>query len=291
MDAGKLALRGVAGLALAISAALTGPMAVPIHPAPRVVATPASAVEPGPAMPDRNAVPDGGRAVESHGPGEAVSVWDLPAGTLVLNPVSGRHEVLDPAVARTAVLMGDSQAAGAAGISGAHTWVAAGLGSRGYKVDFVGAGGTGFVTASVIHANYPDAVESGAVTLPYGNPALVVVQGGGNDAAKGATDAQILANAERLLRDLKASYPRSDFLIIGTLSSGAGGRRAEVDALLAGFAQGNGLAFISAGDWISRYGLADKMADGVHLNASGHQVLTGVLAEKLSELNLEAPGR
>ncbi|AIY01309.1 hypothetical protein ART_1710 [Arthrobacter sp. PAMC 25486] len=291
MEARKLALRGGAGLALAISTALLGPVVVPTYPVPRVVAPPAVAVEPAPAAADRNALPDGGRAVDSGSPDEAVSVWDLPAGTIVLNPVSGRREILDPAVARTAVLMGDSQSAGAAGTDGAHTWVAAGLAARGYKVDFVGAPGTGFVAGTTFHANYPDAVESGAVMLPYGNPALVVVQGGGNDAAQGASDAQIMDNAERLLRDLKASYPRSDFLFIGTLSSGAaaGGRRVQVDALLAGIAQRNGIRFISAGDWITRYGLADKMADGVHLNASGHEVLTKVLTAKLGDLKLVAP--
>ena len=282
--------------------ALLGPGAVPTHPGPQTMEpapgafapdSPAgAAVAPEPVIAEKNAVPDGGRAEDSSGPEEAVTVWDLPAGTMVLNPGSGRHEILDQAVARTAVLMGDSQSAGAAGIDGAHTWVAAGLAARGYKVDMVGAPGTGFVAGTPFHANYPDAVASGAVTLPYGNPALVVVQGGGNDAALGASDAQILDNAQRLLRELKASYPSSEFLFIGTLSraNAASWRRVQIDALLGEFARGNGVRFISAGDWITRYGLERKMADGVHLNAAGHGVLTAILAGRLKAMGLAAPG-
>ena len=302
----RLAYRTVAALVLSVSTALLGPVGVPTRPGPppndrAAVASAAvdpdspagAAVAPEPADAGRNAVPDGGRAVDASGPDEAVTVWDLPAGTMMLNPASGRNEILDPAVARTAVLMGDSQSTGAAGIDSAHTWVAAGLAARGYKVAVVGAPGTGFVAGTHLHANYPEAVESGAVTLPYGNPALVVVQGGGNDAAQGATDAQIEHNAQRLLRDLKSSYPSSEFLFIGTLSAGAaaGGRREQVDALLAEFARRNGARFISAADWITRYGLEHKMADGVHLNAKGHAVLTGILAGKLKDMGLAAPGR
>ena len=311
MEPRRLVYRTVAALALSVSMALLGLVGVPTHPAPAAtepaaVATAADdpgAVDPGgpageavapeTASAGKNAVPDGGRAVDSSRPDEVVSVWDLPAGTMVLNPASGRHEILDPAVARTAVLMGDSQSTGAAGIDSAHTWVAAGLAARGYKVALVGAPGTGFVAGTPFRASYPDAVESGAATLPYGNAALVVVQGGGNDAAVGASDAQILNNAQRLLRDLKASYPSSEFLFIGTLAraTAAGGRRGHIDALLGEFARRNGVRFISAGDWITRYGLERKMADGVHLNAKGHEVLTAILAGRLKDMGLAAPGR
>jgi acyl-CoA thioesterase-1 len=120
----------------------------------------------------------------------------------------------------------------------------------------------------------------------------VVVEGGGNDAGTGAKDAQILANAARLLKDLKASYPTSRFLLIGTLAKGAaygGGRRTQVDSLLAGFAARNGLAFVSTGDWLTRYAVTGKMADGVHLAAAGHQILTSALVAQLKALGLDGP--
>jgi len=83
-------------------------------------------------------------------------------------------------------------------------------------------------------------------------------------------------------------------VMIGTLAKGAdngGGRRTQVDALLGGFAAKNSIPFISAGNWITRYGLANKMADGVHLTAAGHQVLSGVLATELDKLGIKAPAQ
>ena len=294
MDPTKLAARTVSAVVLSLCVAIIGTAAAPHSPPPRPIAVqpdPAAAV-PEPTFPDTNPVPDGGRAPRPADPGEQFTIWDLPPGTLVLNPVSGRREILDPAVARSAVLFGDSQSSGAAGVAGADTWVQSALADRGYNVDFKGAAGTGFVAGTDFASNYPDAVESGRVVLPYGKPALVVVQGGGNDAAHGATDAQILDNAERLLRDLKASYPASGFLFIGTLTWGArsADRRVQVNELLAGFARRNGVAFISPEGWIARYGVGDSMADNVHLAAGGHQVLSRVLAGTLAGLGLAAPG-
>ncbi|MDO5751419.1 MAG: SGNH/GDSL hydrolase family protein, partial [Arthrobacter sp.] len=91
---------------------------------------------------------------------------------------------------------------------------------------------------------------------------------------------------------LKASYPNSKFLFIGILARGpaTGGRRNQVDTLLAGFAQRNGVNFISPGDWLSRYGVATKLVDGVHLTASGHHDLSKVLADQLAAMNFDGPG-
>ncbi|WP_427018805.1 SGNH/GDSL hydrolase family protein [Pseudarthrobacter sp. P1] len=259
--------------------------------APEASAT-ASASASIPRVDEVNPAPDGIRAKGNSAPDEAVTPWDLPAGSLYQNPASGRREIIDPTVAQSVVLMGDSQSAGAAGVQGPNTWVQRALAAQGYKVQFFGAGGTGFVARTTLSPNYPDAVESGRALLPYGNPALVVVEGGGNDAGRGVTDAQILANATRLVKDLKSSYPASKFLLIGTLAKGAangGGRRTQIDDLLAGFARSNGLAFIGPGDWVTRYGVAAKLADGVHLTAEGHQVLGGVLAGQLKALGLNGP--
>lgn len=242
-------------------------------------------------IPESNAVPDGGRAKAPIPKDEATTVWDLPPGALVLNPVSGRQEVIDPDISRSVVLFGDSQSAGAQGVQPKDTWVQRGLAARGYKVRFLGGGGIGFAAKTSVAGNYADSLEQGKVILPYGNPALVVVQGGGNDASAGASDAAILANADRLVRDLKASYPKSDFLFIGTLARGSqsGGRRVQVDALLAGYAQRNGIPFVSPADWITRYGVTNQMADGVHLTEGGHRELAKVLSAKLKDLKLQGP--
>ena len=102
-----------------------------------------------------------------------------------------------PDISRTALLIGDSQSEPADG------WPRLGLAAVGYKVHFCGLGGTGFVAANGKTGNYIDALERGDWKLPYGTPPLIVIQGGGNDAGKGATDAQIVANADRLIAALQ----------------------------------------------------------------------------------------
>ncbi|MBW4094655.1 MAG: SGNH/GDSL hydrolase family protein, partial [Acidobacteria bacterium] len=148
-------------------------------------------------------------------------------------------------------------------------------------------GGTGYVASFSNTGNYPDALEHGDWHIPYGKVPLVVIEGGGNDATHGATDTAIIANATRLVKDLKASYPDAKFIMVGTLARGAnygGGRRTEVDTLLRHFANDQGIAFISAGDWITRYGLGTHMADSVHLKPAGHKILTDVLAAQLTSV-------
>lgn len=272
----------------ASSQQLAGGVATPAGTGPAAPGTPVPLL-----VPELNPVPDGGRAKDQRSGEEVATPWDLPAGSMIFNPASGREEVTDPAIARLAVLFGDSQAAGAAGVQEADTWVQLGLAERGYKVKFLGGGGIGFSAKTPSTSNYPDSLDTGRKVLPYGNPALVVVQGGGNDASQGISDARILDNADRLLHDLKASYPKSEFLFIGTLAKGqgyGGGRRTQVDALLAGFAQRNGIRFISAGDWVTRYGVGDKLVDGVHLNRGGHQALAKVLATDLKAMGIRGPG-
>lgn len=216
----------------------------------------------------------------------------LPAGTLFFNPVSGRKEVIDPAISKTAVLIGDSQAEGAAGVRAKDTWVQQGLTALGYRIAFAGAGGTGFYARSTKTPNYQLAIAQQRHILPYGTPALVVIQGGGNDATQGASDAQITSNANKLITQLRASYPKSQFVMIGTLARGSafgGGRRTQVDSLLATVANKNMVPFISAGDWISRYKLNKLMADSVHLTPAAHHKLAGVLSQRVKALGIKGP--
>jgi acyl-CoA thioesterase-1 len=208
----------------------------------------------------------------------------LPPGSVVRNPVSGRDEVVVPDMRHTALLIGDSQSEPADG------WPRLGLAAVGYKVHFCGLGGTGFVAANGKTGNYIDALQRGDWKLPYGTPALIVIQGGGNDAAQGATDAQIAANADRLIGALKDRYPGTRLAMIGTLARGtnyAGGRRAQVDALLGTLAARHGIPFVGVGDWLTRYNLAKNLADAVHMNAAGRKTLGGLLGDNLRKLNLQ----
>jgi acyl-CoA thioesterase-1 len=211
---------------------------------------------------------------------------NLPAGTVYRNPASGRDEVVVADISRTALLIGDSQSEPADG------WPRLGLAAVGYKVHFCGRGGTGFVAANGRTGNYIDALQRGDWMLPYGTPPLIVIQGGGNDAGQGATDAQIVANADRLIAALTERYPEVPKVLIGTLGRGAnygGGRRSQVDALLGTVAARHGMPFVGVGDWLTKYGLTKDLSDAVHMNSSGRRSLGTLLEGRLRELGITAP--
>ena len=218
----------------------------------------------------------------------------LPAAPLAVGSTAkaqmALHSARPAATAKTALLVGDSQSAGAAGVPGNRTWTQTALRAAGYEVQFVGTGGIGFVAANRLGSpNYPTSLTRNIWALPTGAPALVVIEGGGNDARTGATDAQILHGADQSLKLLHQRYPSSRMLMIGTLSgasSPTGCRRAAVDRLLGNYASTHHIAFVGAGDWLARYGLLGSLADGVHLTQHGHEVLAGVLATRLGTLQL-----
>ncbi|MEZ2391631.1 SGNH/GDSL hydrolase family protein [bacterium RCC_150] len=207
----------------------------------------------------------------------------LPVGSLYKNPANDRNEIILADVRHTAVLIGDSQS------EPAGSWPRTALSSLGYKVYSVARGGTGYVAASKTAGNYIDALQRGDWVLPYGSPALIVLEGGGNDASHNATDEQITVNANRLIAVLKKRYPQSRLAMVGTLARGAyagGGRRTEVDTLMGNIAAKASLPFVSVGDWITKYQVAGDLVDGVHLNAAGHAKLSSVLAGYLEQADL-----
>ncbi|HSO15022.1 MAG TPA: SGNH/GDSL hydrolase family protein [Arthrobacter sp.] len=211
----------------------------------------------------------------------------MPAGTVVRNPANGRNEVVVEDISRTAVLIGDSQS------EPAYSWPRTALASLGYTVHFCGRGGTGFVASNGKTGNYIDALQRGDWLLPYGSPPLVVIEGGGNDASRGATDQQISTNAERLIASVRQRYPEARLAMVGTLARGTadgGGRRTEVDALLGTVAARHSIPFVGVGDWLTRYSLTQSMADGVHMNPEGHAALGVLLAHKLDDLGFRSPG-
>lgn len=216
--------------------------------------------------------------------GSGINPADLAGGSIYRNPANGRDEVIVKDTSNTAVLIGDSQSEPSFG------WPRQGLAAAGYKVFFCGRGGTGYVAANGSTGNYIDALQRGDWKLPYGIPPLVVIEGGGNDAARGASDAQIVDNADRLITSIEQRYPAARLLMVGTLARGAhfgGGRRSEVDALLGTVANRHRLPFVSAGDWLTRYNLTGSMADGVHLNRQGHAALGAVFGQRLESMGFD----
>jgi acyl-CoA thioesterase-1 len=207
----------------------------------------------------------------------------LPDGALYRNPANGRDEVIVHNLGRTALLIGDSQS------EPDRSWPRRALAGIGYDVFFCGKGGTGYVASNGTTGNYIDALQRGDWHLPYGFPPLVVIEGGGNDAKQGASDDQIVANAERLIKTIKQRYPGATLAMVGTLSKSAdhgAGRRIEVDALLGTVAADLGIPFVSVGAWLTRYGLESELADSVHMNDTGHRALGSLLASRLAALGL-----
>ncbi|MFJ6079172.1 SGNH/GDSL hydrolase family protein [Pseudarthrobacter sp. NPDC092419] len=204
----------------------------------------------------------------------------MAPGSVVFNPVFGRDEVVVADPGRTALLIGDSQS------SPANGWPRQALAALGYNVHFCGLGGTGFVASRGAVGNYIDALEQGDWLLPAQAPALIIVEGGGNDAAQGASDGEIRTNADRLLTALKSRFPTARIVMVGTLARDGGGRRTEVDALVGSIAAAHGLEFVGVGDWLTRYDLERRLMDSVHMDNEGRRVLGNLLARRFKDMGV-----
>lgn len=197
---------------------------------------------------------------------------DFQKGSLMYVPRLGRVMAYDPGVEKSAVVIGDSQA-------GKDTWVGKGLASLGFAPVILGAGGTGYTRGNGTVDSYPEALEGEEWLLPWGKPALVILQGGGNDAF-GPSNQAIRHNAIQLIREIRRTYPESRIVVAGVIGSGSG-RRGEIDDLMRRVAAEQQLEFLSLKDWWSRYGLGSKLDDGVHLTKAGHDAAAPVFAREL----------
>lgn len=241
----------------------------------------------------------GGATVGAHGPtgsfAAAPPARSRPAVEhVVFNAASGRHELVVPDPSSIAVLIGDSQADGAAGVPGKQTWPQVALGAAGYTVTFRGRGGTGYATGNGRDPDYVTALRQERWLLPHGDVGLVVIEGGGNDARTGASDAVIASSQAALLAELRRSYPHAPMVVVGTLARSAGdggGRRHQVDDLVGRTARAQGVAFISVGDWLTVHDLARHLADQVHLDAMGHRLAAGFLLQAMQSAGLDRQAR
>lgn len=200
---------------------------------------------------------------------------DFQNGSLMYDPVTGRVMSVVPGVDESALVIGDSQ-------TSIKTWVGQGLVQAGYRPILRGANGTGFAHGNGTVSAYAQALESHQWLLPWGEPALIILQGGGNDTAHSA--AEIQSGARRLISDVRQSYPSARILMVGVIGDGTGPRK-DVDRLLAATAAEAGLEFLSPGDWWARYGLNGAMRpDGRHLSPEGHARTAGVFARELERI-------
>ena len=207
---------------------------------------------------------------------------DFSDGSLIRMPGLDRFMTYDAGIEDSAVVIGDSQ-------TGPDTWVARGLAELGYRTVLRGAGGTGYTRGYGSVGSYYTALTRQQWLLPWGNPKLVVLQGGGNDVGK-ATDRELAGAAEQMIAEMRRTYPQSRLVMVGVISSDtvAGRARREADRLLASVARDQGVEFLRVGDWWSRYELQRLLEpDGRHFTPEGHRAAGRVFARELGTL-LEA---
>lgn len=167
---------------------------------------------------------------------------------------------------KTAVLICDSQCEG-------NSWIEQGVKANGYtQIVEKGYGGGGFAAPAMgtLNTSITTALHQNRINMPQGNPGLVVLTLGGNDASQGYSDAQILTQMRSAIARVKVIYPRSKIVVNGVMSSKNAdhARRRAVDKLVTNEAARQGISNISVAGWGTT--LKPGMRDKVHLNQAGH---------------------
>lgn len=186
----------------------------------------------------------------------------------IWNDTTGELYSAEAVDASTAVILGDSQL-------DMDSWVEQGARAAGYPKQVVRSiGGIGYVSGSpaVGGNSATDAVLQDRLLLPQGNPGLVVVNLGGNDARIMATDAAILSKANKLWDELRRKYPHSTILVNGVLSryDSLHAQRRWVDGLVTREAALRGWPRISMAGTASIAGATGDYLDNAHMNQNGH---------------------
>lgn len=158
---------------------------------------------------------------------------------------------------------------------GAHTAGFASIIKRGYS-------GAGYSTRPpMLTTAVADAVLGNEVLLPAGNPGVVILSLGGNDATAGRSDDRIRQDAQLLISRVQQLYPDTPLVVNGVLSREDAGhvRRREVDKIIIDVAKSLGVRSISLAGW----GTQDSLdyADNVHLTDKGHQQMGTVYGPAL----------
>ncbi|KIA73368.1 hypothetical protein ANMWB30_22950 [Arthrobacter sp. MWB30] len=188
-------------------------------------------------------------------------IWDLPTAEL--------HSA-EPVDSSTVVFLGDSQLAA----EGIDSWGEQAAYRAGLTHQIEHAfGGLGYVSPNLYAGGSAEqALVDDHVLLPQGKPGAIVLTLGGNDATTGASDAEILAAANKTWDELIRKYPDTRIIINGVLSRSDAGhlRRRQVDDLIIKAAQARGLRTISAAGLATKAGADSLYQDNVHLTQAGH---------------------
>ncbi|WP_082368874.1 GDSL-type esterase/lipase family protein [Arthrobacter sp. ERGS1:01] len=181
----------------------------------------------------------------------------------------------------TVVMLGDSQLDGdsyteqGARLNGYTKQIQLAFGGLGYVAAIPKTGGSGAF-----------AVDQNRILLPQGNPGLVIVNLGGNDASTHASLPYVAAQAKILWSDLKKKYPNSKIVVNGVMSrtDNSHTQRRAVDQVIVQEATHQGLATIPLAGMATTAGADALYKDAVHLQQAGHNLVAQTYARELRKL-------
>lgn len=172
------------------------------------------------------------------------------------------------ATSSSVIIYGDSQLDGDA-------WMEQGARVLGYTDQYsLGYGGMGYSTRNAIAAGTGwDALNEGHIPFPGGNPGLVIINLGGNDAKSGRTDAQVISDSTATWKKIKTMYPNSKIIVNGVMSRTDDShiKRRHIDDVLAANAKKQGVTYISVSGLASVANAEYK--DNVHMTQNGHNAV------------------
>ena len=175
-----------------------------------------------------------------------------------------------------AVFIGDSYTQGAGG--GGVRWPSLVGEARGWDVDNLGLGGTGYIkTSDVYGCGRPYCGSYGeAIDEIIGSPTYIVVSGGRNDI--GLPTADIAAAADALFGELRDRYPNATIFALAPWfdDDAPPSQAGEVSQAIQAAAIDNEVLFLDSGQPL--FDRTDLIsADGVHPNAAGYEALAAAV--------------
>lgn len=186
-----------------------------------------------------------------------------------------------PGAGATVLFFGDSWTAGySADPESGYAWLSAN--ANGWTPDVHGHSGSGYVYGGPTGVLFQEAFDA----LPASAPALVILQGGINDAGQ---PGDVKATAQAMFESAKAKYPDAQIVVLGpgTADWPIWEPLKQTDSALAEAARASGLPYISPiqAGWFTAENyetIIDQQTR--HPGAEGHAYLAGRLGEALNTL-------
>ena len=184
----------------------------------------------------------------------------------------------------TAIIIGDSQLNG-------DSWTEQGARAAGFskKIE-LGFGGWGYSRATRATQGTPDEVfATHRMLLPQGNPGVIFVTLGGNDATAQASDADIIAHATKTWAELRRLYPKTPIIVNGVMSTDAArhAKRRHLDQVITDAAGSQGFIHVSVAGMATTASADYK--DNVHLTQAGQNLVAVIYVQALLKaLKLQA---